>query len=90
MVLPSPSFFTPNGDGINDFWQFIPPVETGENNVSVIFIFDKFGSLLAQIAPNTDGWNGSFNGKSLPESDYWFKAFSTNNKIIKGHFSLKR
>ncbi|WP_282113474.1 T9SS type B sorting domain-containing protein [Maribacter stanieri] len=85
-----PSFFTPNGDGINDFWQFIPPAETGENNVSVIFIFDKFGSLLAQIAPNTDGWNGSFNGKSLPESDYWFKAFSTNNKIIKGHFSLKR
>ncbi|MDO6470546.1 T9SS type B sorting domain-containing protein [Maribacter sp. 1_MG-2023] len=85
-----PNFFTPNGDGINDFWQFIPPVETGENNVSVIFIFDKFGSLLAQIAPNTTGWNGNLNGKALPESNYWFKAIATNNKIIKGHFNLKR
>lgn len=85
-----PNFFTPNGDGINDFWQFIPPFQTKENNVSVIFIFDKFGSILAQIAPNTDGWNGNFNGKALPETDYWFKAFSTNNKIIKGHFALKR
>ena len=85
-----PNFFTPNGDGINDYWQFIPTVETGENNVSVIFIFDKFGSLLAQIAPNTTGWNGNLNGKALPESNYWFKAVATNNKIIKGHFSLKR
>ncbi|TDS16972.1 gliding motility-associated-like protein [Maribacter caenipelagi] len=85
-----PNFFTPNGDGINDYWQFIPPVETGENNVSVIYIFDKFGTLLAQIAPNTNGWNGNLNGKALPESNYWFKAIATNNKIIKGHFSLKR
>ncbi|MDP5061429.1 MAG: T9SS type B sorting domain-containing protein, partial [Maribacter sp.] len=85
-----PNFFTPNGDGINDFWQFIPPVETGENNVSVIYIFDKFGALLAQVAPNTIGWSGNLNGKALPESNYWFKAIATNNKIIKGHFSLKR
>lgn len=85
-----PNFFTPNGDGINDYWQFIPSVETGENNVSVIYIFDKFGALLAQIAPNTNGWNGNLNGKALPESNYWFKAIATNNKIIKGHFSLKR
>jgi gliding motility-associated-like protein len=85
-----PNFFTPNGDGLNDYWQFIPSVETGENNVSVIYIFDKFGALLAQIAPNTNGWNGNLNGKALPESNYWFKAIATNNKIIKGHFSLKR
>lgn len=85
-----PSFFTPNGDGINDYWQFIPPVETVESNVSVIFIFDKFGALLAQIAPNTDGWNGNLNGKQLPESEYWFKAILDENKIFKGHFSLKR
>ncbi|MGO4920701.1 T9SS type B sorting domain-containing protein [Maribacter spongiicola] len=85
-----PNFFTPNGDGINDFWQYVPLVNTGENNVLVIYIFDKFGTLLAQVAPNTNGWSGNFNGKALPESNYWFKAIATNNKIIKGHFSLKR
>ena len=85
-----PDFFTPNGDGINDYWQFIPPIATGENNLLNIWIFDKFGVLLAQIAPNSVGWNGNFNGRALPESNYWFKAISNNNKIIKGHFSLKR
>tara|TARA_R110002051_G_scaffold34256_5_gene76424 strand:+ start:40097 stop:41824 length:1728 start_codon:yes stop_codon:yes gene_type:complete len=85
-----PSFFTPNGDGINDFWQFVPPVNTREELVQTIWIFDKFGTLLAQISSKSDGWNGLLNGKSLPESDYWFKALSSNNKIIKGHFSLKR
>ncbi|WP_299796229.1 T9SS type B sorting domain-containing protein [uncultured Maribacter sp.] len=85
-----PNFFTPNGDGINDYWQFIPPSEINENNVSVIYIFDKFGTLLAQIAPNTKGWNGNLNGRQLPESEYWFKAVSNNNKLFKGHFSLKR
>ena len=85
-----PNFFTPNGDGINDYWQFIPAVATGENNVLNIWIFDKFGALLAQIAPNSVGWNGNLNGRALPESNYWFKAISNDNRVIKGHFSLKR
>ena len=85
-----PNFFTPNGDGVNDYWQFIPPAATGENNVFNIWIFDKFGALLAQIAPNSVGWNGDFNGRALPESNYWFRAISNNNKVIKGHFGLKR
>ncbi|WP_396635137.1 T9SS type B sorting domain-containing protein [Maribacter sp. R86514] len=85
-----PNFFTPNGDDINDHWQFIPPMGTEEKDIYVIFIFDKFGALLAQIAPNTKGWNGILNGKQLPESEYWFKALSNNNKVITGHFSLKR
>ncbi|WP_321826812.1 T9SS type B sorting domain-containing protein [Maribacter dokdonensis] len=85
-----PKFFTPNGDGVNDFWRFIPPMETGESNISVIFIYDRFGSLLAQLSPDTKGWNGIFNGRPLPESDYWFKAVTISNKEVKGHFSLKR
>lgn len=85
-----PKFFTPNGDGVNDFWRFIPPIETGESNISVIFIYDRFGSLLAQLSPDTKGWNGIFNGRPLPESDYWFKAVTISNKEVKGHFSLKR
>ncbi|TLP80391.1 T9SS type B sorting domain-containing protein [Maribacter sp. ACAM166] len=85
-----PNFFTPNGDGINDYWKFLTPVEIGANDVLVICIFDKFGTLLAQIGPNSEGWNGSFNGRALPESNYWFKALFNKNKIVKGYFSLKR
>lgn len=86
-----PRFFSPNGDGINDFWQFIPPNDTGEINVGAIQIFDRYGNFLKQIDPLALGWDGQFNGRPMPSSDYWFTAISltTQNKI-KGHFSLKR
>lgn len=88
-----PNFFTPNGDGINDFWQFIKPTEISdilevfEGNIS---IFDRYGSLVMELDPESRGWDGSFNGKPLPSSDYWFKAVSIDRKEIQGHFSLKR
>ncbi|MEX0289024.1 MAG: T9SS type B sorting domain-containing protein [Flavobacteriaceae bacterium] len=85
-----PKFFTPNGDGINDFWQFIPPPLAGSNTVNVIHIFDRFGNLLAQIDPVSIGWDGNFNGQPLPSSDYWFKARDNLNNEIRGHFALKR
>lgn len=85
-----PSFFTPNGDGINDFWQYMPPPENFEEVLKVISIFDRYGNFLAQISPNQSGWDGSLNGSPLPASDYWFKAIFLNNQEIRGHFALKR
>ncbi len=84
-----PKFFTPNGDGINDTWQFIPP-PSGLNPIRQLHIFDRYGKLLAQIDPRSQGWNGTFNGRPLPASDYWFRAVNDNNQVLQGHFSLKR
>lgn len=84
-----PKFFTPNGDGINDFWQFILP-PSGVSPIRRLFIFDRFGNLLAQVDPQTAGWDGTFNGRPMPASDYWFRAINNNNQEIRGHFSLKR
>jgi gliding motility-associated-like protein len=83
-----PAFFTPNGDGINDFWQ--PRKDTSEFNIEFIYIFDRYGNFLMQLDPTSKGWNGNLNGKQLPASDYWFRAVSFSKKEIKGHFSLKR
>jgi gliding motility-associated-like protein len=85
-----PKFFTPNGDNINDFWQFIQPV-SGENIIlQSIRIYDRFGMFLKEINQNTLGWDGNFNGRPLPSGDYWFKAVDNMNKEVQGHFSLKR
>ncbi len=85
-----PKFFTPNGDGINDYWQIIPPPNNGEIQVRQIEIYNRYGNLIVQIDPSTRGWDGNFNGQPLPASDYWFKTISVKNKIIQGHFTLKR
>ncbi len=88
-----PKFFTPNGDGINDFWQFVTPKEVAKSSELLegkISIFDRYGSLLLHLDPESKGWDGRFQGIELPSSDYWFKAVSLNQQEITGHFTLKR
>jgi gliding motility-associated-like protein len=85
-----PKFFTPNGDGVNDYWQYIAPPENFELNLRMISIFDRYGSLLGQIDPISRGWDGRFRGRQLPSSDYWFRAVTFDNLEIRGHFALKR
>ncbi|SNR71419.1 gliding motility-associated C-terminal domain-containing protein [Maribacter sedimenticola] len=85
-----PAFFTPNGDNINDYWNITEEKRKKDPNIEYIHIFDRYGNLLAQVNPQTNGWDGTFNGKDAPEADYWFKAQMFSNKMIKGHFSLKR
>ncbi len=88
-----PKFFTPNADGINDYWQFIPPQEN-ENIEDVIkgniSIYDRYGRLLRQIDPKSKGWDGLVKGRPVPSSDYWFRAESFSQQLIQGHFTLKR
>lgn len=85
-----PAFFTPNGDGYNDFWQYRKQDDFAEIPYEVIQIFDRYGNFLAQIDPTSQGWNGNFNGRQMPASDYWFRAISFTKKEVKGHFTLKR
>jgi len=80
-------FFTPNGDGINDTWQ-VKGVSFQPN--SKIYIFNKFSKLLKIIDPNGIGWDGIYNGKLLPSTDYWFMVELDDGRIHKGHFSLVR
>ena len=86
-IIGFPKFFTPNGDGINDTWQ-VKGVSFQPK--SKIYIFNKFGKLLKQLNPNGLGWDGTFNGKKLPSSDYWFKVLLEDGRIRTGHFSLVR
>ena len=92
LVIDYPRFFTPNGDGYNDTWQIIG-IDT--RPLSTIYIFDRYGKLLKQLSPLSQGWDGTFNGKALPATDYWFtvKYEEPGTEIIKtfrAHFSLKR
>ena len=80
-------FFTPNGDGNHEQWNIIGAYNYPE---SQLYIYDRFGKLLQQISPMAAGWDGSYNGLPLPESDYWFRYVFDEGKLFTGHFSLKR
>ncbi len=85
-----PKFFTPNGDSINDFWQFIQPRDSDLVVFQSIRIFNRYGMLLKEISQSSLGWDGNFAGRPLPSGEYWFKAVDSMNREIKGHFALKR
>ncbi len=91
-IIGYPTYFTPNGDGINDFWNIIGL----ENQPSAkIYIFDRYGKLIKQISSKSSGWDGTYNGALLTASDYWFtieyiEPSTTDLKVFKSHFSLKR
>ena len=87
-VISYPAYFTPNGDATHDTWTI-----TGLTDDARIFIFDRYGKLIKQIAPNGPGWDGTYNGQPLPSSDYWFSVDYTEASVSKNftsHFSLKR
>lgn len=84
-----PRFFTPNGDGANDTWQYIAP-PSGISPVVAISIFDRYGNLVSRIGPDDAGWDGTYGGRPLPPSDYWFRAVDRNGGVVQGHFTLKR
>lgn len=88
-VLGFPKFFSPNDDGVNDTWQVLG--FSSEFRVTAhVKVFDRFGKLLTILNEDNPKWNGEYNGKLLPTSDYWFVAELNDGRIFKGHFTLKR
>jgi gliding motility-associated-like protein len=86
-LLTYPKFFTPNGDGYNDYWKI--KFSKIEPNLTVK-IFDRYGKLLKQFGTNSMGWDGKYLDEDVSSSDYWFIVTRENGKEYKGHFSLKR
>ncbi len=86
-LLSYPKFFTPNDDGLNDYWQLIGSNREPGNKLS---IFNRYGKLITTLSPNNLGWDGTYNGKKMPSSDYWFVLERQNGRTYAGHFTLKR
>lgn len=95
LIVNYPTFFTPNGDGINETWRPL-----GLENLNItgdvdIYVYDRHGKLLTRLDPLGPGWDGTYNGQLMTPTDYWFKAFFRNELdgtpvFFNGHFSLKR
>ena len=91
-----PTAFSPNGDGLNDRFQF---AILGANKVEVN-IFDRWGENIFYNANQsngvggTDGWDGNIKGKPAPQDTYVYQLkvtyFDSTVKTIAGTVAIVR
>ena len=67
--VTAPNAFSPNGDGINDYWV-IDGLDTYPE--SVTDVFNRYGQRVFHSTGYTRPWDGGFNGKPLPTGTYYY------------------
>ncbi len=90
MTLYFPNTFTPNEDGLNDFYL---PVGTLVKEFKMQ-IYDRWGQLLFTTNDLYKGWNGTFKGQDAQEDTYTYKAWAKDmfgkSYTYVGHANLIR
>jgi gliding motility-associated-like protein len=86
--LEIPLVFTPNGDSQNDRWV-IPGVENkGDCTMNV---FDGRGRRIFQkTGYPIDGWDGTYDGKEVPEGTYYYVFSCPNETPVTGSVLVVR
>ena len=72
-----PSAFTPNGDGLNDY--FWPHNALKADNLE-FKVYDRWGQLVFQSSNWQQKWDGTFNGAPQPAGVYvWFLSYTNHD-----------
>jgi gliding motility-associated-like protein len=84
-----PSAFSPNGDGLNDFFNVVNDNEqiTGLE----LSVYNRWGQLLIQTTDVSVGWDGRFKGMPQPSGAYaWMLKFQADGRkqLMKGTVML--
>jgi len=80
-------YFSPNGDGVNDYWS-IPELDLLPD--SKVFIFDRFGRVLVEYAGTAFRWDGLINNVPAPVDSYWYLVKLNDIETLRGNFTLMR
>jgi gliding motility-associated-like protein len=92
-----PTAFSPNGDGVNDFWSPIAPANVA--SIDEVMIFDRWGELVYNavdlpLHANDRGWDGTFLGEPMNPAVFVFlvKYSLLNGKqhVVTGDLHLIR
>jgi gliding motility-associated-like protein len=85
-----PTAFTPNSDGLNDYWK-IPGLELYPD--AEVAIYNRWGQLIQRSKNyNLTPWDGRFNGVTQPVGLYSYMIILNNSRkeVLKGAFTLLR
>lgn len=89
--LIMPNVFSPNGDGINDYFQ---PISKNVGQFSCT-VFDRWGKIVFDFKSATDKWMGqSMNGGICPDGTYYYVMDAKDDRgksyNAKGFITLNR
>ena len=80
--------FTPNGDGINDYWD-IAGIENYPN--ATVQVFTRYGQKVFDVKGYSARFDGTNGGKKLPAGVYYYIInLSTNCNLLSGSLTLIR
>ncbi|ELR71988.1 hypothetical protein C900_01983 [Fulvivirga imtechensis AK7] len=69
--------FTPNGDGVNDHWNF---VNLEAYTIVAISVYNKHGQKVYSCIDRDCAWDGTHRGKELPADAYFYTIDLDNGK----------
>jgi gliding motility-associated-like protein len=81
------NLFTPNNDGINDYWELPNLAEWGKCDVKV---YSRSGKLVYANSNYNNLWDGMSNGNPVPEGAYYFIIKTQNAGEMKGTVNIVR
>lgn len=64
-----PNTFTPNADGINDYWAIDNLILYPKQHIQV---FNRYGQVVFESKNYTEFWDGKYKGKPLPAGTYYY------------------
>ena len=82
-----PVFFSPNNDGIGEYWVFRNIDSYKQCKLSV---FTRTGQIVYEATPYVNTWDGTYNGKPLSDGDYYYNLKCDNGKLISGAVRIIR
>jgi len=81
-----PNVFTPNGDGVNDSWDFSI---SGFYPKGIVQIFDRWGN---KVWESEEGypqrWDGKVNGTIVPVGTYRYFVLDEDKAVLKGFLTI--
>jgi gliding motility-associated-like protein len=83
-----PKIFSPNGDGINDFWRW---TNTLDYDGCDLTIYNRFGQMVYNAVSYDNSWDGRTNlGQSLEAEAYYYIIRCNGQKEITGGVRIIR
>ena len=83
-----PTAFSPNGDGVNDYWVIGSMEEYIDAEVQV---YNRWGDIVFYSERNTEYWDGTHKGKKMPTADYFYIIKDINKTPLShGRVTLRR